>query len=497
MLKQLRNKKIQKRIWIVLAILILPAFMFWGAGSAMRGSKEQRYAGIIAGKEISLLEYQDALRATRNQGLLLWGDDFFKLEKEMHLETQAWDRLLLLQETKKRKIKVSDSEVSELIQSYPFFQKNSKFDMETYQRLLKFMFNAPARIFEEQVRENIAVRKLYQGITSDVTLSDEEIKNEYKKDNEEARVEYLNALPQDYAEGLAPFDDKEIEDYFKNNSLEFKKPESFNLDYAEILYPQDAKPSVANDIDNKAKNTFLKLRNNKDISTAAGQASLEVKQTGFFNLNEPIPGIGWSPEIIDMLTKLKPNQPAVPIHTAKGWYFIQLNKKRGPYIPDFAEVKEQARQKLIQLKSRQIAKEKIEAAFSKIKDMDEESLKSADFNKFAKEFNLKAGETEFFKRDSYIPGIGISDKFFDIVSSLKVGELSIILEMEQGFYIIRLKEWKGIDEGQYLKEKEELSSRLLILKKQGVFAAFLEHLQKEARLRLDFTPRAAYPLLNK
>jgi hypothetical protein len=496
MLKHLHNKKIQKRIWIIMAILILPAFMFWGAGSAMRSSKEQG-AGIIAGKEISLLEYQDALRATRNQALLIWGDEFFKLEKQMNLEAQAWDRLLLLEEAGKRKIKVSDGEVSDLIQSYPFFQKNSKFDMAIYERLLKFMFGTPVRIFEEQIRKNIAVHKLYQSITSGIAVSDEEIKNEYKKDNEEARVEYLNALPQDYAEGVAPLEDKEIEDYFKNNSLEFKKPESFNLEYAEILYPQDAKASETNDIDNKAKNIFPKLRNNKELSAAARQASLEAKQTSFFTLNEPIPGIGWSSEIIDMLTKLKPNQPAVPVHTAKGWYFLQLKEKKAPYVPGFGEVKEQVREKLIQLKSKQLAKEKIETAFTKIKDMDKEELKSVDFDKLAREFNLKPGQTEFFKRASYIPGIGISDKFFDIVSSLKVGELSIILETEQGFYIVRLKEWKGIDEAQYLKEKEKLSSRVLELKKQGVFAAFLEQLQKEARLQLNFTPQAEYPLSKK
>ena len=66
MLKKLRNKKTAKRIWIVLAILILPAFVLWGAGSFMRNKEkgESAYAGKVFGRTVSTLEYQDALCAS-------------------------------------------------------------------------------------------------------------------------------------------------------------------------------------------------------------------------------------------------------------------------------------------------------------------------------------------------------------------------------------------------------------------------------------------------
>ena len=53
MLKLLRNKKTAKKIWIVLAIIILPAFIFWGFGGAMRDKNEKGYIGKISGKKIS------------------------------------------------------------------------------------------------------------------------------------------------------------------------------------------------------------------------------------------------------------------------------------------------------------------------------------------------------------------------------------------------------------------------------------------------------------
>ena len=56
MLKLLRHKNTAKRIWIGLAILILPAFLFWGMGSALRNKEGPAYAGTVFGRKVSLLE---------------------------------------------------------------------------------------------------------------------------------------------------------------------------------------------------------------------------------------------------------------------------------------------------------------------------------------------------------------------------------------------------------------------------------------------------------
>ena len=58
MLKKLRKKKTAKRIWVILTILILPAFVFWGFGSFMRSKEEITYAGKIFGKKVPFQEYR-------------------------------------------------------------------------------------------------------------------------------------------------------------------------------------------------------------------------------------------------------------------------------------------------------------------------------------------------------------------------------------------------------------------------------------------------------
>ena len=54
MLKILRNKKTAKKIWIGLAIIIIPAFAFWGFGGSMRSREDNVTAGRLFGKNVSI-----------------------------------------------------------------------------------------------------------------------------------------------------------------------------------------------------------------------------------------------------------------------------------------------------------------------------------------------------------------------------------------------------------------------------------------------------------
>ena len=67
MIKLLRNKKVQKKIWIVLAIIIVPAFVLWGSASLLRGPKEEKHSATenevsLAGKGFTQ-EVEDELRS--------------------------------------------------------------------------------------------------------------------------------------------------------------------------------------------------------------------------------------------------------------------------------------------------------------------------------------------------------------------------------------------------------------------------------------------------
>lgn len=181
MLKILRHKKTAKKIWIGLALIIIPAFALWGFGGAFRSREENQSLGRIFGKTVSGLEFRDAFSAVTTNAIMRYGDKFPEVKQQLNLDAQAWERLILLYEAKKRGIKASDREVIQTIQNLPYFQYKGSFDNKIYTQTLQYVFRLKPREFEEQTRSNIVLNKLYRQVTGAVSLSDKEIEEAYKE----------------------------------------------------------------------------------------------------------------------------------------------------------------------------------------------------------------------------------------------------------------------------------------------------------------------------
>jgi parvulin-like peptidyl-prolyl isomerase len=469
MLKKLRNKKTAKKVWIILAILIIPAFVLWGSGSLIRSKQEATYAGRIFGRNISFLEYRDALDAVKNTAIMQFGDNFPEIEKVLNLESQAWMRIILLSEAKKRKISASDTEVIELIETYPFFQRKGQFDNRLYSENLRYVFHTQPRVFEEQTRQNLLLSKLYKQVTNDIRLNEEEIKTEYRKANEEISLYYIASNPSDFAKDINPSHEA-LKDYFAKNSLQFKQPLSFNVDY------------IALESGNKVKDAIFRLNKKYDFNKVAQDMGTVVKETGLFPQIGPIPGIGWSQEIINLLSKLRIGQYTAPIHMDKYYYIFRLKEIKEANIPDFEKLKDKVREAVIKDESTKLAKDKIESCLASLNESYLLNPNSINFNKTAKECGLKFDSTDYFKYGSYIQGIGASDSFFLNASKLKEDGFSDVIDMgPSGFYIIKLKSRIPIDEKKFEREKAEFSQKLLLQKKEEHFAQFVEDLKRKAQ----------------
>ncbi len=146
MLRFLRKRGNMKKIMWTLAILIIPAFVLWGSGSSIRSKGLPKYAGKIFGKKISLRQYEASLLAFRNQALLVYGEDFDKVAKFLDLDKEAWERLILLYQAKKERVKVTDEEVINFIEKLPLFQKEGRFNRERYNILLDYAFRTSPRV---------------------------------------------------------------------------------------------------------------------------------------------------------------------------------------------------------------------------------------------------------------------------------------------------------------------------------------------------------------
>lgn len=464
LLKFFRKRKNMKRIMWVLAILIIPAFVIWGAGSAGRKKGEgPDYAGRIFGRKISFEEYLDMWQVTRDYAINTFGAN---LPPEF-IDQMTWNRLILLEETKRKKIIAKDSEVVERITSFPVFQREGAFDKKLY----KSMLGDSVKAFEEKIRDDISVFKLREKVTSGISVSEEEAKEAYKKKFEKIKASYISIAFSDF-ENNVRYKASDILDFYEKNKRFFRKPEEINVRYIEISSDSD---KDTEDLSYKVLDKAIEKKNLDEVARLFG---LETKETGFFSMQQEVPGIGWSYEFTKKGFELEPGDVSnVLIKTDKGFYIIQLKEKKDSYIPEFREVKNSAAEYFIKNMAIKLSEKEAKKLFMKISNR----MKSgSSFEDIARSIGLEVKETDFITRDGYIPGLGPATEFVDASSSLETNEISGPIKMLESWIILRQDGYEGIDEAKFLEEKETFKQDLLSRKKQEVFDRWFQNLKKEA-----------------
>lgn len=463
LLKFLRKRKNMKRIMWALAILIIPAFVIWGAGTAIKDKSDKPdYAGKLFGKKISYEDYHAMWNVARDHAIKTFGNN---VPVEL-IDQIAWSRIILIAAAKTEKLTATDKEVVEKIASLPTFQRNGSFD----KRLYKSMLQDGARAFEEKLRDDILITKLKDKITSGVKISDEDVKNEYKKKFEKIKSSYA-LIPFSGSEKDAQYDDSRLENFYGQKKQDFKKSEQVNIKYIEILFSDPGAEELAYKILDQAG---IK----KNLEEPAKANSLEIKETGFFSANEEIPGIGWSYEFTKAGFELEKNQiNNMLVKTDKGLYIIQMKERKGPYIPDYAEIKDTVKKAFIQEESVKLSQKKSEKIYM---DMANSVKTDGTLGDTAKKYGLEVKQTDFIARDGYIPEIGPAMEFVNTASSIKIGSISKPLKTLQGWVILEPLELKPIDEIKFIEEKDTFKENLLANKKDEEFNKYFQDLQKKA-----------------
>ncbi|MFB0528206.1 MAG: SurA N-terminal domain-containing protein [bacterium] len=181
----------------------------------------------VNGTKISYSSFLDSVNARiRN-----WYDQNPEAEltddQRKEIKSQVLNSLiqeqLLLQETKKYGIYVSQSEVINTIRSLPQFQREGKFEPRLYFYILQNYFRIEPAVYETQIKRVIANQKMRDFIISSVKVTDQEVKDEYER---------------------RKIKDKEEED-FKKDLLQEKKI----LFYREWLFSLYQKAKIINNLD--------------------------------------------------------------------------------------------------------------------------------------------------------------------------------------------------------------------------------------------------------
>lgn len=515
LLKFLRKKKNMKRIMWGLAILIIPAFVIWGAGSASnKKEKGPNYAGRIFNRKVSFSEYSDMWMVARDYLTRSFGQNV----PSGAIDQMAWNRLILLDAVKKEHIAVNDREVIEYIASFPIFQRDGAFDKKLY----KSMLGDAARGFEERVRDDIRIAKLREKVIQNISVTDEELKEGYKKKSEKIKASYVSIPFSDFEKYVA-YNEKDLVVHYEDNKESFRKPEHINVEYIDVLFEsfkdevyvseEEIKKDFEENLsdfkkpgseetplldDEIKKEVSEKLSQKKRISLAeelaykildkalskneldetARSFTLKAKETGLFNAQQEIPGVGWSYEFTKRGFELKEGEiSAVLIRTGKGFYIIRLKEKKPSYLPQFAEIKDSVINSYKKEKSIELSHKKAKKVNLTMKRKTAAGMR---FSEIAKELDLEPRETDLITRDDYIQGVGPAGELVEAGIQLKSDEISEPIKTPNSWIMIKKDQYQGIDEERFAEEKEEFKENLLLTKRQAAFDNWFEAFKRKA-----------------
>jgi peptidyl-prolyl cis-trans isomerase D len=255
MLKTMRKnvKTLAPTLWIVIATFIISIFAIWG-GAGRLGEKSQEDTIAFMGKDhITTDSYFTALRnrleAMRKEFSGLNKNFIQQLNIPQQVLEQMIQQSLLAQKAEEMGVTASSQEIRDRIVS--LFQRDGKFiGFDEYRQILEYnRMSLPQ--FENGLKEEIILNKMIQLLTAGITATPDELWENYRKQNESAKIEYLlleeSKVPLEQALSAA-----DIAAYFEKNKDKYTLPERRQGSYL-FLQTEDLKKEVQVSDDDVAK----------------------------------------------------------------------------------------------------------------------------------------------------------------------------------------------------------------------------------------------------
>jgi peptidyl-prolyl cis-trans isomerase D len=234
MLQVLRGKKSSILIKIVLVVITI-GFSFWGIESYLFTRVDSSVA-TVNGTEISTDQFRQRFDENRQRMMQMMGGQvdasfFERPEMKKQVLDQLINERVLLDANKDLGVSVNDERIKREILAIPAFQKDGKFDPDTYRMLLQAQNMSP-RSFDDRVRQDLAVRELPQPIGSSVLITDAQLDDYLRLKDQRRDFRYVKLDKP--APDAAPVTDEEIAAYYKEHTAEFTTPERVSLEYLEL-----------------------------------------------------------------------------------------------------------------------------------------------------------------------------------------------------------------------------------------------------------------------
>jgi peptidyl-prolyl cis-trans isomerase D len=491
-----RLEKTRNFFILIFAVLMVTSLVFFyrpmGGGVSANLARSEETAAKVSGEKITLGElYRQREAYSRyTQGR--------PYPAKLVLNGLIGSRIARV-EAERLGLTATDAEVAAAIREQFKDPSGKPFDQTRYQQLVTEQAGSVAN-YEQGVRDELSGNKLRAFLTSGVTVSEQELLNDFQKKNTKFDLSYVVVSAADLAKAITPTE-QELRDYFEKNksayyiSVPQKKVRYVFVNTAKIgeklpiadadlkaeydKLPEDKKkagvlgqeivlrvpkPEFEGQVQEKANQLVARLRKDGETVSeeafadiAKGQSENAATATNGGKLKGPVrENLNNPTDPYQRLIKMKPGEITEPINY-QGRYFIL---RRGEDVPkSFEDAKKELEVSMRNRKAYGVAAElagKVAESLKQTKD----AAKTA--QQFAGDANMSATEmvreTDYIKPGDNVPNIGTSPDFEAGIASLEnPSDVGDKIPVTNGFAIPILVDKKEPRDAEFGEVKDKIT----------------------------------------
>jgi len=227
-----------------------------------------------------------------------------------------------------------------------------------------------------------------------------------------------------------------------------------------------------------AENLEKQIKKPSDLDTVAKANGLTVQETGLFARDEPILGVGSSPEMTARAFSMNPGEVSGVLRTSRGFAFETVTDKKDGYVPKLDEVKDKVRDEVVKQKARDMAKTQADALAAKLKT-------APDFEKAAKAANADVKTTDLLTHDSPLPEIGSAPDVLEAAFKLPEGAVGGPVTTDAGAAIFKVVEKHESSPQDVTANKETFRDELLNDRKNRFFSAYMQKAKQKMKISVN------------
>jgi peptidyl-prolyl cis-trans isomerase D len=456
---------------VILAFVALyfPDFMGDPATAAMR-----RGVAWVEGEPIQASTFLDRYRNVARMYQEQSGGDFSPaLARQLGIPEQVVGELVrsrvLLLEARRLGLQVTNTEVGTSIATSPTFQENGVFiGRDAYLSMLRAARLNP-RDFEDSVRSDLLTEKLRLLITESPHVSDLELREEYRRRNENAsldvwfltadsqrgevevteaeargrydagpeefevpeqrRIRYLTLSEQTLAEEVS-VRQREIQRYYNRNLFNYQVGEQAEASHillqAESESDEDATRTLAARLAERARTgeDFAGLARTYSADEATREAGGAL---GVFGPEEMVP------EFSEAVFSMMPGEISDPVRTDYGYHVIRLDRRQAAETRELSEVEGEIETRLRQEKAATLLTERVLELGERTGGADSLDNLTSDYPLWIPQ------ESDFFSAGDSVAGPG-SAELSTLAFDLEIGAVGGPIRLPTGYAFVEVLE---------------------------------------------------------